>query len=139
MLAVHGKGDRDRRVPIPPALLRRLERHMAGLPRRRSCDRIFLSLRRGPAGDYEPLTDSGMKQLVRDAAVRAEIGRTVHPHLLRHSWMTEMLRRGMNPLQLRVIAGASPEVIARHYEHLTEDDAYEAMIRALTGTRSRTG
>jgi len=29
----------------------------------------------------------------------------VHPHLLRHSWMTEMLRRGMNPVQLSFIAG----------------------------------
>ena len=46
--------------------------------------------------------------------------------------MTQMLRRGMNPLQLRVVAGASPEAIARHYEHLTEEDAQAAMVEALT-------
>lgn len=132
MLAVEGKGDRQRRVPVPPSLLRRLERYIAGLPKDRRSDRLFFSLRRAAFGDYEPLGESGIKQLVNDAARRAGIGRTVHPHLLRHSWMTEMLRRGVNPLQLRVVAGASPEVIARHYEHLTEDDAYEAMIRALT-------
>jgi len=60
--------------------------------------------------------------------------REVHPHLLRHSWMTEMLRRGVNPIQLSVIAGASQQVIAEHYEHLTEDDAYESMIRALSAS-----
>ena len=46
--------------------------------------------------------------------------------------MTEMLRCDMNPIQLSFIAGASPEVIAQHYAHLTKDDAYDAMIRALT-------
>ena len=45
--------------------------------------------------------------------------------------MTEMLRRGVNPAQLTVVAGASPRVIADDYEHLTHDDAYDAMIRAL--------
>ena len=43
-----------------------------------------------------------------------------------------MLRRRMNPLQLRVVVGASPEVIARQYEHLTEEDAHVAIIGVLT-------
>ena len=137
MLAVMGKGNRERRVPIPPGLVRRLDRYVRGLPKDRRSERIFLSLRRGPLGDYEPLTDSGVKQVVRDASIRAEIGRTVHPHLLRHSWMTEMLRRGVGPSQLRVVAGASPEVIARHYDHITEDDAYDSMLRALLAAGSR--
>lgn len=46
--------------------------------------------------------------------------------------MTEMLRRGMNPIQLSVIAGASRQVIAQYYAHLTEEDASDAMLRALT-------
>ena len=37
------------------------------------------------------------------------------------------------PVQLSIIAGASTEVIAKHYAHLTKDDAYDAMITALTG------
>jgi len=135
MLAILGKGNRERRVPVPPALVRRLDRYVAGLPKDRHSEKIFLSLRRGPLGDYEPLTDSGIKQTVRDSAIRAGIGRTVHPHLLRHSWMTEMLKRGVGPSQLRVVAGASPEVIARHYDHVNEDDAYDSVIRALTSPK----
>lgn len=136
-LDVEGKGGRQRRVPLLPGLARRVERLIESRPEQRDCDRVFLSLRQGPLGFFEPLKVSGVQQVVNDAARRAGIGRTVHPHLLRHSWMTEMLRRGMNPLQLRVIAGASPEVIARHYEHLTEDDAHDAMIRALTNRSHR--
>ncbi len=47
--------------------------------------------------------------------------------------MTEMLLPGMNPLQLSRIAGASIQVIKQHYEHLTDDDAYEALLKALAG------
>ncbi len=44
-----------------------------------------------------------------------------------------MLRQGMNPIQLSMIAGASIEVIMQHYAHLTKSDAYEAMLRAIGG------
>jgi uncharacterized protein (DUF433 family) len=37
----------------------------------------------------------------------------------------------MNPIQLSLIAGASPDVIAQHYTHLTKEDAYDAVIRVL--------
>jgi site-specific recombinase XerD len=95
---------------------------------------IFLSLRRGILGAYEPLTTSGIHQVVKDAVARSGITKRVYPHLLRHSWMTEMLRRGMNPIQLSIIAGATVPVISDHYTHLTKDDAYEAMLRALMAT-----
>jgi len=137
-LRVVGKGGRMRDVPLPPQLLRRLERHIDGRTLDRSDDRLWLSLRRGPAGRYDPLSSSGVYQVVKDAVSRARITKRVHPHLLRHSWMTEMLRNGMSPIQLSIIAGASVQVISEHYTHLTKDDAYEAMMRVLTaGDRRR--
>jgi integrase/recombinase XerD len=134
-MRVLGKGNRVRDVPLPPATLRRLERHIDGRPLDRSADRIFLSLRRGRNG-YEPLTASGVHQAVRDAVVRARLTKSVYPHLLRHSWMTEMLRNGMSPIQLSIIAGASIPVIMEHYTHLNRDDAYDAMISVLASRSS---
>jgi integrase/recombinase XerD len=136
-LRVLGKLSRVRDVPLPPQILRRLERYIDSRPADRAADRIFLSHRRGMRGDYEPLTNSGVHQVVKDAAVRAGITKRVHPHLLRHSWMTEMLRNGMSPIQLSIIAGASVQVISEHYTHLTKDDAYEAMMRVLSVERRR--
>jgi integrase/recombinase XerD len=137
-LRILGKGGRVRGVPIPPQLLRRLERHIDARPTDRSADRLFLSSRRGPLGRFEPLTRSGVYQVVRDAVARARITKRVYPHLLRHSWMTEMLRGGMGPIQLSIIAGASVQVITEHYTHLTRDDAYEAMMKILAaGDRRR--
>lgn len=134
-LRVRGKRDRVREVPILPGLLRRLERHISGRSGDSSSDRVFLSNRRSRHGDYEPLTSDGVYKVVRDAAARCRLDRRIHPHLFRHSWMTEMLRNGMSPIQLSLIAGASPEVISRCYTHLTKEDAYEAMSRALGSGR----
>ena len=132
-LRVIGKGGRVRDVPLPPQLLRRLERHIEGRSLDRSEDRLWLSLRRGETGRYDALTSSGVYQVVKDAVMRARITKRVYPHLLRHSWMTEMLRQGMNPVQLSIIAGASLQVIMAHYTHLTKDDAYDAMLRVIAG------
>jgi len=131
-----GKGDRMREVPIPPLVLRRVERLISGRPLDRSEDRIFLTLRRSPLGEYDGLTGNGVYQVVMDAVARAGITKHVYPHLLRHSWMTEMLRQGMNPLQLSLIAGTSLPVIMEHYTHLTREDAYSSMIGALTPRRT---
>ena len=136
-LRVLGKRNRMRDVPVPPALLRRLERHIATRPDERRTDHIFLSARRSAVGDYDPLSPEAIYQLVKDAGARSGITKRLYPHLLRHSWMTEMLRNGMNPIQLSLIAGASVDVISQHYTHLTKDDAYEAMLRVLTGGRER--
>ena len=111
-LRVHGKRDRIRDVPVPPSLIRRLDRLIAGRPEERSSDAIFLTLRRGPLGDYDALTKGGIYQIVKDAVAKAGIRKRVYPHLLRHSFLTEMLRQNMNAVQLSFIAGASPEVIA---------------------------
>lgn len=135
-MRVLGKGSRVRDVPIPPQLLRRLERFIESRPEDRSAERVFLGLRRGPLGRFDPLSGSGVYQVVTDAVYRARITKRVYPHLLRHSWMTEMLRQGMNPMQLSIIAGASLQVIQQHYTHLTADDAYDAMIRVLTARRT---
>jgi len=131
-LRVLGKRSRMRDVPVPPMLLRRIERLIAGRPDDRETDHIFLTVRRSPSGLHQPLSPDGAYQVVKDAVERSGISKRVYPHLLRHSWMTEMLRNGMNPIQLSIIAGASVDVISQHYTHLTKDDAYEAMLRVLT-------
>jgi len=127
---VLGKRSRLRDVPIPPSLLRRLDRLVEARPIERDSDALFLSSRKS-FGTYVRLTDMGVYKVVKDAVARARIDKRTYPHVLRHSWMTEMLRSGMNPIQLSLIAGASPEVISAHYTHLNKDDAYDAMIRAL--------
>jgi site-specific recombinase XerD len=85
-----------------------------------------------PGDDETSLTGNGVYQVVMDGVSRAGITKHVHAYLLRHSWMTEMLRQGMNPFQLSFIAGTALPVIMKRYTHLNREDAYVSMIGALT-------
>lgn len=132
LLKVRGKGDKERLVPLRPELARRLDRFIRGRPVPTDSDRLFLSHRRSPDGEYRPVTRSGILQLLRGLADRAGIAKRVHPHLLRHSFATEALRRGMNPIQLAQILGHSGlRMIESVYSHLTATDAYDAMLKML--------
>lgn len=134
-LRVRGKGDKERMVPMLPALGRRVRRYaQKGRPFDTSSDRIFLSLRRRPGGDYEPLTRSGVDQMLRALAERAQMTKRVHAHVFRHSFATYSLTRGMNPVQLAQIMGhSSLAMIQSVYSHLSSQDAYEALLKALGG------
>ncbi len=133
-LRVEGKGERERLVPLPPALLRRIDRYIRDTrPNDTPHPELFLSLRKGRSGDYEPLTRSGLLHLMDTAAERAGLSaKRVHPHLLRHSFITNALRAGVNPLILaRIVGHSSLRMIEQVYSHLNAGDSYDAMIRAL--------
>ncbi len=131
-LRVLGKRDRTRDVPIPVELLHRLERHIAERPQDRISDAIFLAQRQTRLGEHLALTSGGVYQVVKEAVARAGITKRIYPHLLRHSWMTELLRNGLSADQISPIAGASPAVISECYAHLNRDDGHDAMLRALS-------
>ncbi len=132
-LKVHGKGDRDRLVPLAPALSRRLRRYLAGR-RANPEERIFVALRKSPNGRYAPLTESGVGQAVRVLAQEARIDKRVYPHLFRHSFATEWLRRGGNIISLqRILGHADLSMIQGVYSHLDTSDDYQAAMRVLIG------
>jgi integrase len=138
-LHIHGKGERDRFVPLPPSLLRRIDRYLrVGRPKDATCDEVFVGLRRDRRGGYEPLTRSGVLQLVRRTADRAGINKRVYTHLMRHSFITNCLRDGMSPILVAKIAGhSSLRMIERTYSHLTDQDAYDAMIAMYARSEKR--
>ncbi|TMD52622.1 MAG: hypothetical protein E6I85_10050 [Chloroflexi bacterium] len=52
--------------------------------------------------------------------------------MLRHSFVTWSLTRGMNPIQLaQIVDHTSLAMIEQVYSHLTPTDAYDAMLLVL--------
>jgi len=123
----------ERMIPIQPSLYRRLRAYAEGKSGRpRSAQpRLFLSERRRPQGEHEPLTENGVYQAFRDAVTRSGLERRVYPHLLRHSAITAMVVKGMHPALVSDITGVSVQVIASHYSHPTLEQRHEAMMRVL--------
>lgn len=128
------KGDKDRMVPIVPTLYRRLTRYISRTrPRDSTSKRLFLSLKRRPSGEYTPLEPSGVQQLVRVLADRADVQKRVYPHLFRHSFITWSLTRGMNPVVLaRIVGHERLDLINSVYAHISSIDAADAMLALLT-------
>src|SRR5215472_1333168 len=135
MLEIPGRqpGGRERLVPISPTQARRLRRYAErGRPAATS-DRLCLTRRRGRAsGRLDALTESAVEQMIRNLAEMAGIKKRVYPHLLRHSFAAEYLRRGGNPILLQQILGhSSLAMITRTYQHLQLVDAHDELMRLL--------
>jgi len=114
-----GKGAKDRLVPLSPALLERLrDYYRAYRPR--------YWLFPGQDGERHINSRSIHRTLARTAT--AVLGRSVHPHLLRHSAATHMLEAGVN---IRVVQGFLG------HRWLSTTDRYSHVSREqITATKS---
>lgn len=122
------KGDSARDLQISPELHRRLIR----LARGDRDARIFVSRRRRPDGTYAPLGLSGVEQMVREVAHRAEIGRRVHPHLFRHSFATHLLKQGADMgMVARLMGHQDTSMVFRTYGHITASDIGDRLLELL--------
>jgi integrase/recombinase XerD len=93
-----GKGSKERLVPIGGLAVRWLATYIDQarpfLLRGRASPFLFLSYR------GNPLTRMTVWDIVREAAVKAGLGDSIHPHTLRHSFATHLLQGGAD---LRVV------------------------------------
>jgi integrase len=133
-LRVTGKGEKDRLVPLPAQVARRLRRYIRSRPAESINAFVFLSLRRGRRGEYEPLSISGLEQMIHALAKNAGITRRVYPHIFRHTYITQLLRRGVDATKIRRVVGhSSTQLIDRVYGHLVEGDLADSVLAALAG------
>jgi integrase len=132
-LRVHGKGSRDRKVPLSPALALRLKRFVRYFPRAGTGAGLFVASRDSHDGFiHTPLTESGVQQMIRLLALDAGISKRVYPHLFRHSFITWQLEGGLNPILLsRIVGHESLTMINQVYAHVTMDTAHDALMRSL--------
>jgi integrase len=131
-MLVRGKGGRDRLVPITPGLYMRLDRYVRRGRPECNADELFVTLDRRPSGDHEPIAESTLQGMLAALGRKAGVEKRVHPHLFRHSLATNLLRRNVNPVQVRDILGhTSLAMIDRVYSHLVASDAHHALMEAL--------
>ena len=135
-LRVLGKADplhgpKERIVPIPQDLYRRLRALARSRPASDS-DRLWISSRRDPrTGAYEPLGASGVEQLLAWLG-RQVLGRRVHPHLFRHTYISKLVRAGVDSTIIRRYVGhTSTQLIDRVYGHLRPQDAAGIVLSIL--------
>ena len=101
-IRVHGKGKKERLVPISPKAIQELELWFTdreSVHVRPGCeDDVFLSFRRGT-----PLSRITVFHIVKELCKRA--GATVSPHTFRHSFATHLLEGGANLRAIQEMLG----------------------------------
>ncbi|MBO0703092.1 MAG: tyrosine-type recombinase/integrase, partial [Candidatus Dormibacteraeota bacterium] len=133
-IKVRGKGEKERLVPVPPATARRLRHYIRSRPPTgTSGDRIFVSRRRNArTGEYEPIEVSGLEQVIRSLARDAGLRKRVYPHIFRHTYISELLKRKVDSTKVRRVVGhSSTQLIDRVYGHLLHSDLAGEVLDAL--------
>jgi site-specific recombinase XerD len=93
-----GKGGKDRLAKLSPQMLEELRAWW-----KEAKPRVFLFPSRFKACDH--ITARQYHRACRDAAIRARIERSVHPHMLRHSFATHLLDQGVDIRVIQAMLG----------------------------------
>jgi len=120
VVRVHGKGDKERLVPVGRPALRALEGYLDG----RRNGSLFLNGRGGP------LTVRSLHRIVRGSAKRAGLHRPVSPHTLRHSFATHLLDQGADLRLIQEFLGHARLSTTQRYTHVSADHLMKVYDRA---------
>lgn len=120
-LLVHGKGNKDRFVPLSDSFIADYSSYLALDPVRQS----LFSLRSG-----EPLTYDGLKDIFRRIAKDSGVSR-LYPHLCRHTFATRYLEIGGDLFALKEILGHSSLEIVKRYVHMSPQSLRKNFLSPL--------
>jgi site-specific recombinase XerD len=109
----HGKGDRDRQVPLSGVLLATLRTYW-----RAYRPEPFLF----PGQDGKgPMGKGTIQKAIRTARVRAGIAKPVTPHVLRHTHATHLLEAGTDLRLIQILLGHGSLKTTQRYLHVATE------------------
>jgi site-specific recombinase XerD len=114
---IKGKGNKSREVVIPQELILQLRDYY-----RKYRPRVYLFEGPEPGKAYSA---TSFQKIVKNAAQRAGIKKALSPHVLRHSFATHMLERGVNLKRLQLMLGHNSLKTTSIYLHLANPDQSE--------------
>lgn len=121
----HGKGNKDRYVPLPEAVLDQLRRYWRS---HRNPVWLFPALH-GPEYPYEatrPMDESGVQKAFRAALTESGVSKKASVHTLRHSYATHLFEAGVSLRTIQIYLGHSQLSTTAIYMHLTAKSEAQA-------------
>jgi integrase/recombinase XerD len=131
----HGKGGKDRYVPLPERTVELLREYWVTHRNRvwmfPSEGRVHVELK----SSTEPMHKSTVQHAFRAALKETKINKAASVHTLRHSWATHLLEAGVNLRLIQEYLGHSSPTTTSVYTHLTaraEDLGRQAINRIMS-------
>jgi len=113
-----GKGSKERLVPVGEQAAAWVRKYQATARRdllgRRASPRLFVNARGGS------LSRVGFWKILKRHARRANLPRSVSPHVLRHSFATHLLERGADLRAIQMMLGHADLSTTQIYTHVLE-------------------
>ncbi len=129
---VKGKGSRERVIPLDPRLFDRLDRFARRPQARGALSGLIFTTERKHKDHYGALAPRTVQQMIANTAKDAGITKRVHPHLFRHSNITEQLNSGVPVEHIRRNVGhADLSMITKVYSDVQPNDRYESMLAMI--------
>jgi site-specific recombinase XerD len=136
--SVRGKGDKVRVVFLSPSAKKAVAEYLK--KRGDMSDALFVSYGKGFAKniskDLQRITPRSVERLVKSYAVKAGITRKVTPHVIRHSFATDLLENGADLRSVQALLGHANIATTQVYTHVTDKHLRE-VHQAFHGKRRK--
>ena len=135
MIRVHGKGNKQRLVPMGGISKEFLEEYITETRKNQKIsvkdkDIVFLN-RRGNG-----LTRQMIFTLIKDLAIKANVKKQVGPHKFRHSFATHLLENGADLRTIQILMGHESITTTEIYTHLDTQHLRSVIERFHPRTKS---
>lgn len=122
-LKVHGKGDKERMIPIPHEMLGILRRylqtvHRDFIDRKGGCTGEEYLFPTSYSGKIKPITRQACWVILNTIWEKTGIKKRISPHQLRHSLATHMLKNGVDLRSMQLILGHENIMTVEIYTHV---------------------
>jgi site-specific recombinase XerD len=134
VIDVVGKGNKFRRLPLKGETLLAIQDYLRAS--KNGTDAVHALFRTlAKHGPYEEtgLTPKAVDFLIKSTAKKALIRKRVHPHVMRHSFATALLDKGVDLKTVQILMGHSHIRTTERYLHSTDDRKVEAIERLQFG------
>ena len=122
--SVRGKGDKVRVVFLSPAAKRTIQEYLKA--RKDMDDAMFVQYGKNAKNAKElRLTVRAVQRLVKFYAAKAGITRHVTPHVIRHSFATDLLGNGADLRSVQALLGHANIATTQIYTHVTDSHLRE--------------
>jgi len=113
-----GKGNKERLIPTGDQAIEWIERYQKtarpALLKGRASPRLFVNVRGGP------MSRVGFWKILKRHGLRANLPRTLSPHVIRHSFATHLLERGADLRAIQMMLGHTDLSTTQIYTHVLE-------------------
>jgi integrase/recombinase XerD len=113
-----GKGNKERLIPTGDQAIEWIERYQKtarpALLKGRASPRLFLNVRGGP------MSRVGFWKILKRYGLRANLPRSLSPHVIRHSFATHLLERGADLRAIQMMLGHTDLSTTQIYTHVLE-------------------